>query len=379
MVLAHRNLRRGAVVVWTAAMMPMLLGFVALSVDAGYIYMVRTELQVAADAAALAGAWTLYDEFGEGDEFAARAEAERFAALNLRPSSTSSGGLGDDGFVLGWIPDPNDPKSPFTPTFVDQANTVRVLVRRTSAFGNPVQTFFASIFGVHHVDVTATASVSMMGVQQADSVPLALRAPGFGPVDPEIVEANPGKDGPSEPADGVAFEIGEQVTLFTFGKGKKSPVHLILNTTDISGEAHLGKVFLGEEPPVPLALGDEIDVLGEGTGHNGLGGKLAERLDDADPDNDIILVPIVEPLPDSRNAEGELDGKVVVVSFLVVRLDGIVEETVPDPNDPQDNGKTIDIELLVGTVVQRAVVGKPGEGPPVYVAGLSAMVPVLTR
>lgn len=376
MVLPHRNLRRGAVVVWTAALMPVLLGFVALTVDTGYLYMVRTELQVAADAAALAGAWTLYDEYGQGDEIAARAEAERFAGLNLKMDNWP---LGEDGFELGWIPDPYDPASPFTPTFVEEANTVRVVVRRTAATGNPVKMFFASIFGVHQVDLAATASVTMMGVQQADGVPLALRAPGFGPIDPDIVQANPGKDGPSEPADGVAFEIGEQVTLFTFGKGKKSPVHLMLITDDIPGEVDLGKVLSGEAPAVPLALGDEINVLGEGTGHGGLGGKLADRLDDGDPDNDVILIPIVGTLPDSRNEDGELDGNVVVVGFLVVRLDGVIEETVPDPNDPQDNGKTIDIELLVGTVVQHTVVGKPGDAPPVYVAGLSAMVPVLTR
>ena len=102
---------------------------------------------------------------------------------------------------------------------------------------------------------------------------------------------------------------------------------------------------------------DELDVLGEGTGHNGLGGKLADRLDDGNDANDIVVLPIVEVLFDSRNEDGELDGSVRVVDFIAVRLDAVLETSVPDPNDPQNNGKTIDIELLVGTVVQVAISG----------------------
>lgn len=51
-----RNRRRGAIAVLTAVLIVMLLALVALSVDLGYVATVRTELQRAADAAALAGA-----------------------------------------------------------------------------------------------------------------------------------------------------------------------------------------------------------------------------------------------------------------------------------------------------------------------------------
>ena len=45
----------------------------------------------------------------------------------------------------------------------------------------------------------------------------------------------------------------------------------------------------GELPGVPLSMGDEPPVPGEGTGHNGLGGKLADRLDDGDTSNDTLV------------------------------------------------------------------------------------------
>ena len=44
--------RRGAAALWTAASMAVMLGFAALAIDTGRLYVVRSELQVAADAAA---------------------------------------------------------------------------------------------------------------------------------------------------------------------------------------------------------------------------------------------------------------------------------------------------------------------------------------
>jgi len=51
--------RKGAVAVIVAIVLAMLIGFVALAVDVGYVMVTRNELQDVADAAALAGARTL--------------------------------------------------------------------------------------------------------------------------------------------------------------------------------------------------------------------------------------------------------------------------------------------------------------------------------
>src|SRR5262245_62480789 len=50
----HKN-ERGVVIIWSAFFMIMMLGFVALGIDVAKIMATRTELQNAADAAALAG------------------------------------------------------------------------------------------------------------------------------------------------------------------------------------------------------------------------------------------------------------------------------------------------------------------------------------
>lgn len=51
--------RRGAILVLSAVLMVVLLGFVAMTVDVGFIQLTRTQLQAAADASALSGAMEL--------------------------------------------------------------------------------------------------------------------------------------------------------------------------------------------------------------------------------------------------------------------------------------------------------------------------------
>ncbi|WP_305041470.1 pilus assembly protein TadG-related protein, partial [Geoalkalibacter sp.] len=52
----YRVGEKGAVAVLVAVLLMFLIGMVALVVDVGYLYATRSELQNAADAAALAGA-----------------------------------------------------------------------------------------------------------------------------------------------------------------------------------------------------------------------------------------------------------------------------------------------------------------------------------
>ena len=72
--------RRGAVIVLTVASLIGLLGFVALTVDVGYIYDINAEMQDLADAAALAGASAL----GDKDSGLPQAYAEEIIARNLK-------------------------------------------------------------------------------------------------------------------------------------------------------------------------------------------------------------------------------------------------------------------------------------------------------
>src|SRR5687768_17886655 len=81
--------RRGNILALAAFMMIVLVAFVALAVDIGYLYTVRNELQRTADAAAIAATWELIDKDSNpltmnASNLAedARTKAVQFAALN---------------------------------------------------------------------------------------------------------------------------------------------------------------------------------------------------------------------------------------------------------------------------------------------------------
>jgi len=362
----HR--RRGVVAVLVAVSMVVLLGCAALAIDVGMLYNTKGDLQRLADASALAAAQAMASYTGDDE-----AEMEELAAAAAREIAAANAVIGISGSPL--LED--DDIEFFSRNGYGAPDAVRVFAKRVAGHPNgPCDLLFAAIFGLHTSNVSASAAAAAPPLRSLDGVPIGLRTPAFGPIDPDIAEANPGKDGPSEPTDGEAFEIGEKVTVFAFGKGKKSPVHLMLNTNDIRGEAQLGKVMAGDEPGVPLAVGDTVDVVGDGTGHNGLGVKLARRLGDGDPDNDTIVVPIVEPIDNygdcdgpcdmTFDADGALDGDVKIVDFIAIHLDAIEEVAVPDPAKP---GRMIDIELLVGTVVRTSADGESTDEQSGFVDG----------
>lgn len=74
---ARSSVQRGAVMVWMAIFMVVMIGVIALAVDVGRLFVLRTEMQNAADAAALAGAVELDGRAG------ARARAEQAARTLL--------------------------------------------------------------------------------------------------------------------------------------------------------------------------------------------------------------------------------------------------------------------------------------------------------
>ena len=67
----------GAVYIWVAGSLFAVFGRAALVIDTGYLYVMRNQLQTAADSAALAGATVM------ADKSAMRQEARKYAQLNL--------------------------------------------------------------------------------------------------------------------------------------------------------------------------------------------------------------------------------------------------------------------------------------------------------
>ena len=116
-----------------------------LAVDVGMLMTSRGQAQNAADAGAFAGAIALaYNDYADRSASGpAVTGAIAAAKANTVMHQEVSINAADVEF-------PNDPSG--------QPNRVRVTVRRTSARGNPVSTFMASIFGHASVDIGATAT-----------------------------------------------------------------------------------------------------------------------------------------------------------------------------------------------------------------------------
>ena len=150
-VARKRRSERGAVTVVAVLALLLILGVAALAVDLGMLHTARTQLSIAADAAALAGVKELafgsrQRAFERSAEYAARNEAlGEPVILNI-----GTGGGGD--VVLGTF---NFADRSFHPEdFLP--NAVRVTARRSGE--RAVPTFFAAAFGHRVVDVQAQAT-----------------------------------------------------------------------------------------------------------------------------------------------------------------------------------------------------------------------------
>ena len=130
---------RGAVGVFLAVGMTVMIGSAAIAIDMGHALNARTESQRVADLAALAGAAAFIHATGNADQVA-RDWAEQFAASNTV-----------DGTAVTI--------NKTTDVDVDLANEqVTVRVHNTVARGNPIQTIFARVLGINSVDVVTTAT-----------------------------------------------------------------------------------------------------------------------------------------------------------------------------------------------------------------------------
>ena len=177
----HEQLRRtghlgccanqhGAVLVFVALLLIVLLGIAALAVDIGYVAITRNELQNAADAAALAGAGELgsiYDAQTPPLSLnSTQAGAVATVALTVGQQNEAAGqppNIGTSDIVIGYWDSHVNTFSNAPPTG-RIPNAVRVTARPSVGGITPlgsVTTFFANIFGIANVAVSATATASL--------------------------------------------------------------------------------------------------------------------------------------------------------------------------------------------------------------------------
>lgn len=152
--------QRGTTAIWFALLLPVLLGFAALAVDLARLNMVKTELQNAADASALAGAQALSTAGGTPYNWAAAGDTARaIATKNYANGSKIVYAQIETGY---W----NVPSATFTPgttsTATGDVAAVRATVPINSAHNNgPLQLFFAGILGINDSNMQASSIATL--------------------------------------------------------------------------------------------------------------------------------------------------------------------------------------------------------------------------
>ena len=165
----RRHPRRGGALVYTAIVLFVLIGFVGLAIDWGYMTWTAQKLQNAADAAALAGAqqvwWSHLDARAAAVTLAGQNEAGgKSVLLNSNDANNSGGDI-----VIGKYD--RDAKT-FTPTLDHTVtNAVRVVARRTTgSAAGPLPLIFGPIFDKDTAEVYRYAIAVAIGGPAENSV-----------------------------------------------------------------------------------------------------------------------------------------------------------------------------------------------------------------
>ncbi len=142
--------RRGALVVMAAVMVAFLLGVVAVGLDLGFVVLIRTQLQAAADAAAMAGAGAM----GLPRE-AMVAQAQKAAARHIAGGHPVRLLNADIEYGI-W----DTTTRRFTPTVAKVGNAIRVTARMEASAGEEAPALFGRVFG--HMSFAQKASAVAM-------------------------------------------------------------------------------------------------------------------------------------------------------------------------------------------------------------------------
>ncbi len=201
---------RGAILVQVAVMLVGLTALSAFVVDYGILWTARRQIQNTADAAALAAAISLAFD-APGDQARAIANAQTAAAQNPVWGGPATMDSGDITFAA-------------CPTgSVGSGTCVRVQAFREREAGSELPTVFASLVGIDHQGVRATATAQVLYGNSSDCVrPVAIpdrwqemQSPPWDPLDTFVLgdiytpPAGPGANGTGYSRTGVGGSLGD--------------------------------------------------------------------------------------------------------------------------------------------------------------------------
>jgi Flp pilus assembly protein TadG len=159
---------KGMTLVLMSFLLVLLLIFASLAIDIAYMYLAKNQLQVAADAAALAGVTELYDANGNPTFDLAKITAKDFALKNSAAGSSVVLALdgsntlrpSNDVTVGNWNP-VGFPAEPYSEVRTP-VNAVKVMARRTAnSPGGPVGIILGRVFGWSLMSASASAIAYM--------------------------------------------------------------------------------------------------------------------------------------------------------------------------------------------------------------------------
>lgn len=165
--------RRGVILFLTLFLMVFLLGMVAFAVDLGFYASTKTEMQRAADSAAIAAAWDLIELAPPGATRSLSDEIgnARDRAVSYVSSNAVAGGAAIDGnssnsasgnVVIGYLA--NDAQTSATMEFgnQNQFNAVQVTVRKNAQQNGEVPLFFARVWNMTGLEAQGTATAALV-------------------------------------------------------------------------------------------------------------------------------------------------------------------------------------------------------------------------
>jgi Flp pilus assembly protein TadG len=164
--------RRGAVTPLIAFLLVPFAGMVAFALDVAWIVQSRSDLQSAADSAALAGAEQLMSGYVQyslpiqtaqstiisTSETTAKTYAKNFASYNTA-GGVSSLTLNDGDIEFGFTDASNNYTA--APGYTGYPNTVKVTMRLDSSANGALKLFFAPVLGITSTNVRVTAAATI--------------------------------------------------------------------------------------------------------------------------------------------------------------------------------------------------------------------------
>jgi hypothetical protein len=155
--------RRGTVILLTAFLMIVMMALLAMAVDIGYVYTVRSEMQRTADASAIAAAWELLDPetivTGDNSERVVNAQtaASTYAAKNWVGSAAPLLAAAD--VKVGHMSNLSDPNT-LDVSNQTSSNAVEIRVRKHADQNGKVRLFFAHVLGKNGIETEAKATAA---------------------------------------------------------------------------------------------------------------------------------------------------------------------------------------------------------------------------